>query len=365
MPDFLFVTCQIGAEPAVKGEMAKQWPKFRFAFSRPGFLTFKLPEKHGLTDDFDLQSVFARAYGFSIGKVTGDSVKTLVDEFWKLAGKRRVQRIHVWERDRTEPGDHGYEPALTPAAFEVHRALLQSCPWPDELAKDADNMNQPAKRHELILDCVMVTPEEWWVGIHRVGPNAARYPGGMMALELPSDVVSRAWLKMEEALRWSRLPMPNDAKVAEIGSAPGGASQALLAHGCVVTGIDPAEMAPEVLSHSRFTHIRKRSTQIRRREFRKIRWLTVDMNVAPNYTLSAVEEIVTHPEVNIRGMLLTLKLPQWSLAEQIPDYIERIRGWGYNLVIARQLQHNRREICVAALQMPFHRKSPMPQGETT
>jgi 23S rRNA (cytidine2498-2'-O)-methyltransferase len=116
-------------------------------------------------------------------------------------------------------------------------------------------------------------------------------------------------------------------------------------------------MAPAVLSHPRFTHIRKRSTQVRRREFRKIRWLTVDMNVAPNYTLAAVEAIVTHPEVNIRGLLLTLKLPQWELAEHIAEYLAQIRGWGYNSVVARQLQHNRREICVAALQTPFRRKA--------
>ena len=81
------------------------------------------------------------------------------------------------------------------------------------------------------------------------------------------------------------------------------------------------------------------------------------MNVAPNYTLDAVEAIVTHPQVNIRGMLLTLKLPQWSLAERVEDYLDRVRNWGYNLVRRRQLQHNRREICVAALQKPFRRKS--------
>jgi 23S rRNA (cytidine2498-2'-O)-methyltransferase len=179
----------------------------------------------------------------------------------------------------------------------------------------------------------------------------------MMPLVLPPDAVSRAWLKMEEALRWSQLPILPGARVAEIGSAPGGASQALLARGFVVTGIDPAEMAPAVLSHPRFTHIRRRSTQVRRRDFRKIRWLTADMNVAPNYTLDAVEAIATHPEVNIRGLLLTLKLPDWGLADGVPQWLNRVRSWGYNMVWARQLQHNRREICIAALQKPFRRKS--------
>jgi 23S rRNA (cytidine2498-2'-O)-methyltransferase len=80
------------------------------------------------------------------------------------------------------------------------------------------------------------------------------------------------------------------------------------------------------------------------------------MNVAPSYTLDAVEMIVTHAEINIRGLLLTLKLPEWTLAEHVPEYLERIRGWGYNLVRGRQLLYNRRELCVAALQKPFRRK---------
>ena len=45
---FIFATCQVGAEKAVKGEVARRWPDFRFAYSRPGFLTFKLPEQQFL-----------------------------------------------------------------------------------------------------------------------------------------------------------------------------------------------------------------------------------------------------------------------------------------------------------------------------
>jgi len=80
------------------------------------------------------------------------------------------------------------------------------------------------------------------------------------------------------------------------------------------------------------------------------------MNVAPRYTLDAVEPIVMHREVNIRGMLLTLKLFDWQLAEELPEHIERVRRWGYNLIRVRQLQHNRQEVCLAALQKPFRRK---------
>lgn len=357
MPDFIFVTCQIGAERVVKGEVARRWPAFRFAFSRPGFLTFKLPDAHGLADDFELESVFARAYGFSLGNVTGGSHEELADATWKICPGHTFQRVHVWENDRAKPGDRGFEPAITAAALEIHRGLIEHCPRPACLARHVGEMLRPAREGDRVLDCIILKGDQWWVGYHRAKAVPSRFPGGMTSLDLPPEAVSRAWLKMEEALRWSQLPIPRGARVAEIGSAPGGASQALLARGLIVTGIDPAEMAPAVLSHPHFTHIRRRSTQVPRREYRKIRWLTVDMNVAPNYTLDAVEAIVTHPQVNIRGLLLTLKLTEWGLAERIPEYLARVRGWGYNIVRARQLQHNRREICVAALQRPFRRKS--------
>ncbi len=130
MPEFLFITCQIGAERAVKAEIAERWKDFRFAYSRPGFLTFKLPENHRLAEDFDLHSVFARAYGFSLGKVQGQDPAEMAREAWKLFGHRRAERIHVWPRDTAEPGDHGYQPGITPQALEVHAILLEQCPRP-------------------------------------------------------------------------------------------------------------------------------------------------------------------------------------------------------------------------------------------
>ena len=62
---------------------------------------------------------------------------------------------------------------------------------------------------------------------------------------------------------------------------------------------------------------------------------------------------MSHPRIAIRGMLLTLKLSNWDLAADLPKYIARVQSWGYNIVQARQLQYDRREVCVAALRRPF------------
>jgi 23S rRNA (cytidine2498-2'-O)-methyltransferase len=339
--NFLFVTCQVGAEAAVKNELARDWPEFRFAYSRPGFLTFKLPAGLEAAGDFELDSVFARAHGFVLGKATGLDIDSRCRRARELIGDRRFSALHVWQRDQAPVGQRGFEPgpnALTDEAREALSSLASSTGHPWWFAQSGP-----------VLDCVLVEPNEWWFGYHRIHSIPSRWPGGIFHLpEPPADMISRAYTKMREALAWSRLPVNRGDTVAEIGSAPGGASQALLRRGFKVIGIDPAAMDERVLGHPKFTHIQKRGHEVRRREFRGVRWLAADINVAPQYTLDTVEGIVTHPSLKIEGLLLTLKLLEWKLADEVPAYLHRIRSWGYEQVAARQLSHNRQEICIAA-----------------
>jgi len=71
-PQFLYVTCQQGAEPALKAELAVELPEARLAYSRPGFVTFKLEKPIEKPKQFRLRATFARSYGFSLGKVSGE-----------------------------------------------------------------------------------------------------------------------------------------------------------------------------------------------------------------------------------------------------------------------------------------------------
>jgi hypothetical protein len=61
----------VGAEGVLKKELSRDYlgdDALRFAFSKPGFLTFK--KAVGLFDlDFSLSSVFARSYGISWGAI--------------------------------------------------------------------------------------------------------------------------------------------------------------------------------------------------------------------------------------------------------------------------------------------------------
>jgi 23S rRNA (cytidine2498-2'-O)-methyltransferase len=343
-PGFLFATCQQGAESALKREVGRVWPGFRLAYSRPGFVTFKLPADHRLAADFDLKSVFARAYAFSLGKATGDQPAMLAEAAWRLAAGLPIEAVHAWQRDPFTPGYRGFEPGPTELGRQAHAALVEG----RGLTADVATEYCPAPPGVMVLDCVIVEPGEWWVGYHKTRSPVSRWPGGMRPAVLPPHAVSRAYLKMDEALDWSGLPVRSGDQWAELGCAPGGAAQALLDRGLVVLGIDPAEVDPVVTAHPNFRHLRRRSKQVRRREFQDIRFVVADMNVAPNYTLDAVQDIVQHDETHIEGVILTLKLAEWSLADEIPKFLARIRRWGFENIQTRQLAHNRQEICVAA-----------------
>jgi 23S rRNA (cytidine2498-2'-O)-methyltransferase len=307
-----------------------------------------LPADASLHDDFALDAVFARAYGLTLGKVTGANADEMARAAWRLVGERRFDRLHVWQRDTEPPGHHGFEPAITPLARTASLALHTHLPLGVLSTTGADDRGVVARPGQEVLDCVVIAAGEWWLGYHRARSVLSCLPGGLRSAVLPPGAVSRAYLKMEDALLWSGLPVERGDVCAEIGCAPGGSSQALLDRGLRVIGIDPADVEPSVLAHPNFTHIKKRGADVRRREFRKVRWLAADINVTPKYTLDTVEAIVTHAEVNIRGLLLTLKLLDWGLAEEIPAYVDRVRSWGYSDVRARQLQHHRQEFCIAA-----------------
>ena len=359
MSGFIFATCQFGAEAALKAELARVRPGLRLAYSRPGFVTFKsaTAETAATTEgaatgaaekaERPLSAVFARASGHSFGKVTGEAIEELAAGAWRLAGDRPFRRLHVWRRDLVGPDFRGKPHEPPPSVGEIEQAIVAAAPSAGT-ARATFDPRQPTKPGDLVLDCVVVEPAEWWIGGHRAQSVASCWPGGRFEVPLPPEAVSRAWLKMEEALAWSGLPIAPGELCVEIGSAPGGASQALLRHGVQVIGIDPADMDPRVLAEPGFVHWKMRGADVRRREFRKVRWLMADINIAPNYTLDTVEAIVTRPDVPIKGLLLTLKLLDWSLAAEVPAYLERIRSWGFGRVAARQLHHNRQEICVAA-----------------
>lgn len=353
--EFVFMTCRRGAERAVKHEVARLEPQWRFSFSRPGFLTFKNIGEMPLDPRrlAERNWTFAHAHGISLGGVTGGTLEELAAQVWHTEGVAALAPsgpadLHVWRPGycAEEQDDEEDVPLFRVIEEALRAAAPESCA---RLKMAYNKRRRPAPRNGRVLDVMVLQPGEWWLGYHYAVRRHERWPGGCIPVRFPSHAVSRAYVKMEEALQWSDLPLKAGEVCVEIGCAPGGASQALLDRGLLVIGIDPADVHPTVLAHPRFRHLKKRGKDVRRKEFAVARWLAADMNIAPQATLDEVEAIVTHPDVAIRGMVLTLKFSDWSLAARLPELVQRVRQWRYRDVRTRQLVTGGQEVCLVAL----------------
>ena len=118
-------------------------------------------------------------------------------------------------------------------------------------------------------------------------------------------------------------------------------------------GIDPAEMETGILENKNFVHIRKRGTDVKRREFRNTKWLLSDLNADPKFSIETVAEIVNHPLVDVKGIILTLKFSEWKNTTSIPELMRDVKALGFQVVKARQLAFNRREFCLVAVKDKF------------
>ncbi len=344
---FTFVICQVGAESTIKTSLCEPNGPFRLSFSRPGFVTFKSVLAIGPWSKAIPVSPFIRIAGHAFEKCEFETAEQLCSFVMDNYGSLDFQTVHVWQRDTSAPGWHNFEPGVSALSESIAQILqLQMASKGDARHKAVNKVSPLDSR---VLDLIGIDSNTWWIGTHVVQELSQGWPGGVLPIAHPKNMISRAYLKMAEALAWSKLPIEVGDPVVEIGSSPGGASQRLLDLGLKVTGIDPAEMAEEIMSHSDFTYIQGRSLQIKRRFFARFRWLVCDANVAPNYTLDTVEAIVTHPSNKLQGLLLTIKLSKWEQAAELPEHLARVKSWGFTNVRARQLSFNRREYCLAAI----------------
>jgi len=356
---FIFSTCQVGAEAVFKKEIARLFPNMRSAFARPGFVSFKA---EALPDDFVERSVFARTAAVSLGKIEADQHDRLAAEVWRIAAEHHlfVNRIHVFQRDSLPTGEKDFEPHIPLDLIQLHRQIVEQSPKAKFLGTDAENIFYPAQSGETVLNIARIELNLFFVGMHTIAPHTitdgspihTRYSGGILPIALPTDVVSRAYRKFNEGFLWSGIVPGRGDRCLDIGASPGGCSQFLLCQlggeqGVRVFGVDPGEMHPALLTHPHFTHIRSRIKDVKRSVFRDVRWITADMNVAPNYTLDVLEEAVTKADGSVQGLLFTLKLLRWELADKLPMLLDRIRTWGFADIRMKQLVFNRQEVMVA------------------
>jgi hypothetical protein len=293
-------------------------------------VTFRIgPDGFDPPDDFAPDLVFARAVVRSLGQVTGDTPAEAASRVRGLVGDTAWDAIHVWPR----------EPAASLPIAAICAAVSAACG-----IRPASERTRPG---DLVLDVVLDSATRWWVGWHRAGARPSLWPGGSYPGVPAADAVSRAWLKLDEAIATFGLELEPGARAIELGASPGGACQRLLAAGLEVVGVDAALVDPVVAAEPRFTQWRMRAREVPLKRFAGCDWLLADMNIDPRSTMAALGRVLAVGAARPKGVIATLKLPDWSRACELPSWLAEFRAWGY-AAVARQLSTGGREVCVVA-----------------
>jgi 23S rRNA (cytidine2498-2'-O)-methyltransferase len=317
VPDFVFATCLPGVEQALKLDVAERRPELRFAYSRPGLVTFK--SQRAVAPDDAPYSVFAHVWGRSVGAARD------LEAARALIAPLAPARVHVFARD-------------------AEAAPVDLAPW--QVLGDGG----PARDGELVADVIVAPDEPAWLGAHVHDPSRPAHAGGALPVDVPPDAPSRAYAKIEEAIAWAHLPVAAGHVALEIGAAPGGAMLALARHGLDVWGVDTGDLAPQVLALPNAHHVAKKVGALRWEELpARVDWLLVDVNLAPQVALHEVARLMPRLRATLRGAVITLKLNDWAFVRELPALVERIRAMGLPDVRLRHLPSNRREICAVGL----------------
>ena len=317
--DFAFATCLPGLEAAVKLEVARARAELRFAYSRPGLLTFKC--NGTIAPEDESPSVFAHVWGRSIGPARDPEDAAHQLEFLGAS------RVHVFARE----------------------VAADLAPWESAIGRRLALPTGSALEGELVADVIVADGEPAWLGVHRADRRHLPGVGGAIAVELPTDMPSRAYAKIEEAIAWAQLDVARDQVAVEIGCAPGGAALALARRGLEVWGVDTAELAAVVVAEPRVHHLKLKVGALRWEQLpAHVDWLLVDVNLAPQVAIHEVARLMPRLRDTLRGAVFTLKLNDLAFVAELPRLAERITAMGFADVQMRHLPSNRREICAVA-----------------
>lgn len=385
---FIFANCQHGMESTARDQILRHHPELRLAFSRPGFMTFKVVDA-AWPDRFQLRSPLVRTMGWSVDSIRDASTPARIEwaarqiENAMAASDSERFTVHVWSRDLRRPGERGFEPGPDERIAGVVEGLRNA------LANSADKLvfNQNAKANQRVYDLILVDEDHWFWGWHDASTIPGRWVGGVPKISSETKPISRAYYKLTEALLWSGIRINPGDLCVEIGSSPGGACQRLVELGARVIAVDPADLAPEIAENPAVQHLRKRGHELRKQEVIEARWLMADVNIQPAAMLNTILGLIDRGHLgHVRGMLLTLKLPDSSKPrkqpkkeagisandksgrEPIPELEELARPFrerGYRLAKLRQLAFNRNELCLLIARDRFAIRSSRKRSKDT
>jgi hypothetical protein len=317
--EYIFALTNPGSEKALKLEVETSGLGWRLSYQRRGFVTFKSDQPFSL-HDLETNLGCARRLCLSLGK------SATREEAVSRAGDVEIIH-HARFAERKMQGVEGASPRIG----------------------------------QLVGTVVELAPDEFWTGIHRHAPFLSPDPAGDSGLEMPPDSPSRAWLKLEEAVRFFDLKFTPRDIVVELGCAPGGVVLALLNRGVSVIGVDPAKIADVVMASAVternspptdrpwFFHSRKPAALTSKRDLGQgVTWFMSDMNQSPEVVLKECARFCQMAP-SIRGALITLKLTDLPQVAEKASWFAALEAIGFKTVRLQQLSMHHKEFALLGL----------------
>lgn len=316
--DYVFALCNPGSEKALKLEAETMALGWRSGYQRRGFVTFKADTAFSL-GSLDVELACARRLCLSLGKTS------MREDAEQLVAGHKIHHARYFERKM----------------------------------QGVASVGQP-ELGEIIGTVVELGPNEFWAGLHRHAPFLSPDPAGDSGVVMAVDSPSRAWLKLEEAVRFLGLDFTTKDIVVELGCAPGGVVLALLQRGVSVIGVDPAKVADVVLTHAIvnrqdapsdrpwFFHCRKPAALVSKRDLGQgVTWFMSDMNQSPEVVLKECARFRAMA-TSIRGVLITLKLTEIEQVANKQSWFATLREIGFKTTGLQQLSVHHKEFALLA-----------------
>ena len=354
MPTIFLVTSSDEFENAAQAELRRHDPKLKLGRSlAPGL--FEITTQFA-ADDFAAivaqdPPIYARHMFPVAATVTLD--KTLADLDRLVEAVESLPRLT--ELDDTtefaiqarlveaEEGQASRYP-YTPFAIKERLAAVIA-----ERTGATENIREPQE----VLSVVCLD-EQAYVGLSPADLNLSSWAGGMRRFSKRPEQISRAELKLQEALEVFDLELPTAGYALDLGAAPGGWTRMLLAAGLDVTAIDPAFLDPRLedlpgLHHYQSYAERFLETALTDPASRGL-YAIIAGDLRMDATMAARLLVAYAPLLAPDGFALTtLKLPHETAKLKpalLADHALTILRQTYRQVQARQLFHNRQEITV-------------------
>jgi 23S rRNA (cytidine2498-2'-O)-methyltransferase len=327
---FVFALTNPGSEKALKLELEMAGGGWRFSYQRRGFVTFKARTDEELftLDSLAVPLASTRRLCLSLGKfATREEAIARTAEISSNAPSA-IQHARFFERKMQGVPNETVSPAPAIGA--------------------------------LIGTVVELRPEEFWAGVHRHAAFLSPDPGGDPGIVMPVESPSRAWLKLEEAVRFFGLGFTTRDIVAELGCAPGGVVLALLDRGASVIGVDPAKMADVVMKSAIddrdhapkdrpwFYHCKKPAALASKRDLGgDTTWFMSDMNQSPEVVLKECARFCRMAP-SIHGALMTLKLTDVLEVAAKEQWFAALREMGFKTTRLQQFSAHHKEYALLA-----------------